>query len=44
MCSKGYDLVFKDEKCEIRKESKIVIVVGENSKGKIYQLKGANGH
>jgi hypothetical protein len=40
MCSKGYNLV----KCEIKKGSKTIIVVGENKKGNIYKLKDANGN
>jgi hypothetical protein len=44
MCHKGYDLVFKNEKCEIRKGSKTVIVTRKSTEGKIYQLKGANSH
>lgn len=43
MCRKRYDLVFKDEKYEIRKGSKILIAIGKISKGNIYQLKGVDG-
>lgn len=44
MCSKGYDLLFKDERCEIRKGSKIVIAIGKKLEGNIYQPKGVDGY
>lgn len=43
MCRKGYDLVFKDERCEIQKGSKTLIATWKNSEGNIYRLKGVDG-
>lgn len=43
MCRKGYDLVFKDEKCEFWKGFGTLIAIGKKFEGNIYQLKGADG-
>lgn len=44
MRSKGYNLIFEDERCEIRKGSKTMIATRKKSEGNIYQLKGYDGH
>lgn len=41
MCSRGYNLVFQDGGCEIKKGSfDTLVVVGTRTKGNVYQLKG----
>lgn len=42
MCSKGYNLVFQNGGCEIRKGiSRILVVVGTSKRCNAYQLKGS---
>lgn len=36
MCSKGYNLMFQDDGCEIRKWSIIVITAGRRTDGNVY--------
>jgi hypothetical protein len=44
MYRKGYNIVFENEICEIRKGFKTMIVARNKFEGNIYQLKGVDSH
>lgn len=44
MCGNGYNLVFQDDGCEIKKRSEIVIAIGKRKDGNVYPLRRTRGY